>query len=110
MSSPLLQELLADWCDPDGAMFCMGVSLGLWPNDWPTDGLNNKWIFWSNNPLGNSLYHCLELLVKVGVLEENDDQRFRWNPKFSVEAYDEAQNGEWRRQQAQLEKKHNPDE
>jgi hypothetical protein len=104
MSSPLLQDLLTNWTDPDGAMFCMGVSLGLWPDDWPTHGLGNKWIFWVDNPLGNALHQCLENLVETGVLECNPDegyQQFRWSPKFSVENYDEAQNGEWRRQQAE---------
>jgi hypothetical protein len=39
-----------------------------------------KWVFWSDNPLGNALWDLLHALVKAGVLEhrEEPDHQFRW--------------------------------
>lgn len=100
MNNDLLKQQLVEWQDFDGAMFGLGVALGIWPDDWVAHGLGNKWIFWSDNPLGNALYGCLEKLVEVGILLEDDEGcKFKWNPDFSIAIYDEKQNGEWRRQQ-----------
>lgn len=89
---PTLQDCLKDWDDPDGAMFSMGASLGLWPDDWDTHGLHNKWIFWADNPLGNALFECLEKLATAGILKTDSDSgvvRFCWDPEFSIEAYEQ---------------------
>ena len=74
-----LRERLKDWNDVDGAMFELAVILGIMPagdESW----IKNKGIFWSNNPLGTTLYEMLQGLVKAGVLEFRDepDQQFRW--------------------------------
>jgi len=81
-----LSERLKDWKEIDGALFDLGVALGLW-NDTPKGGnwqqQAPKWVFWSNNPLGNALYETLERLVAIGVLEMRQEQdseiEYRWN-------------------------------
>ena len=53
----------------------------------PQDSFGDtKWIFWSNNPLGNTLCGILDKLVEVGVLEFRDepDVQFRWNAQFKT--------------------------
>jgi len=99
MKSTQLKDLLSAWSDPDGAIFSLGVSLGLWPDDWLNYGLKYKWIFWSANPLGERLYDCLIKLVEVGMIIESEERQYKWNPDFTVESYDEDINGEWRRNQ-----------
>ena len=78
----MLKELLKDWTDFDGAEYAIAVSLGLMPNDWHWVLQNAKWVLWSNNPLGNMLSQMLIALVEQGVLEENDEQQFRYNSGF----------------------------
>jgi hypothetical protein len=39
-------------------------------------------VLWSNNPLGNMLGNMLKGLLEQGVLEENEDQQFRYNVNF----------------------------
>ena len=78
----MLKELLKDWQDFDGAEHAIAVSLGLMPNDWRWVLENAKWVLWSNNPLGNMLSQMLKALVEQGVLEQNDEQQFRYNPAY----------------------------
>jgi len=78
----MLKELLKDWADFDGAQHAIAVSLGLMPNDWHWVLENAKWVFWSNNPLGNMLSKMLIALVEQDVLEENDEQQYRCNSAF----------------------------
>jgi len=44
--------------------------------------LEAKWIFWTDNPIGNMLHSILEILVEAGVLEKNEDEQYRYNPDF----------------------------
>jgi len=75
---------LADWEDWDVAEFALGAAIGLWGPSHPLF-LHDKWVFWSNNPLGNALHEVLLRLADVGVLEHRDepDDQFRWNPRWT---------------------------
>jgi hypothetical protein len=79
-----LSERLKDWKEIDGALYDLGVVLGLW-QDTPEGGFwlrqAPKWVFWTNNPIGNALYETLQRLVAIGVLEvrQNDELEYRWN-------------------------------
>jgi hypothetical protein len=84
-STPKLGELvlplrtrLATWTDFDVAAYHLGVVLGLLP-EWPeaTAWGEHKWVFWSANPLGDTLYMILRTLTSLGVLE-HDGEAFRW--------------------------------
>ncbi|WP_433270297.1 hypothetical protein ACQPWR_14760 [Micromonospora vinacea] len=72
-----LADALAEWTDVDGAQYELGRTVGLFTDRtfWQV-----KWVFWSNNPLGQSLWDMLHALVKAGVLEYRDepDHQFRW--------------------------------
>ncbi|MEU2231632.1 hypothetical protein [Streptomyces vietnamensis] len=74
-----LSEGLAGWTDWDGAAFKVGRSLGIFSE---TETFTQvKWVFWTNNRLGNALHEVLVQLTAAGVLErrdEPDDIQFRW--------------------------------
>ena len=72
-----LKERLKEWTDFDVALYGLGVVIGIFEKDTWFDN-NQKWIFWSNNPLGNTLHEILGKLVSTGILEENDYGQFRW--------------------------------
>ncbi|MDX3128696.1 hypothetical protein PV367_02520 [Streptomyces europaeiscabiei] len=62
-----LPERLADWTDWDGVAFLVGCSLGIFGG---SDTFTKvKWVFWTDNPLGNALHEVLLQLVGAGVLE-----------------------------------------
>ena len=66
-----LRELLPAWTDIDLAAHELAKVLGLVPAD--SSMANHKWLYWSNNPLGNELYYFLDKLVDLGVLEKRDE-------------------------------------
>ncbi|MGK5680637.1 hypothetical protein [Actinoplanes sp. URMC 104] len=71
-----LADRLAGWTDWDGAQFEVGRALGLFEGrTFP----ETKWVFWTDNPLGNSLHETLLGLVAAGVLERRGepDEQFR---------------------------------
>ncbi|MEV1319622.1 hypothetical protein AB0J14_26485 [Micromonospora arborensis] len=72
-----LADALAEWTDVDGAQYELGRAVGLFSDD---TFLQVKWVFSSNNPLGQALYDMLHALVQAGVLEYRDepDHQFRW--------------------------------
>ena len=76
------QEKLKDWTDFDGAAYELGVALSIFKDFREEGGMwldhAPKWVFWTNNPLGNSLCEMLEEMVSVGILEKNDESQFRW--------------------------------
>lgn len=79
----LLKEICSDWEDWDVVEFNLGCHLGLFENTsecW----LKNKWVFWTGNSLGDTLYGMLQSLVKEGCLLENDDNQFKWNPDYEI--------------------------
>ncbi|MGN9810170.1 hypothetical protein ACTMSW_12525 [Micromonospora sp. BQ11] len=72
-----LADDLAEWTDVDGAQYVLGRSLGLFSD---RSFQQVKWVFWSNDPLGQALWDMLHALVEAGVLEYRDepDHQFRW--------------------------------
>lgn len=78
-----LRELWQDWTDTDVAIYDLARVLGIIPPD-SIFATEYKWLGNSNNPLGNSLFDFLVKLRDVGVLEADDDWRFRWNATFEV--------------------------
>jgi hypothetical protein len=71
-----LADTLTEWNDFDGAAFELGIALGVLAAD--ASFKENKWIFWSNNPVGKGLHATLVALVEAGVLETNEEGQFRW--------------------------------
>ena len=83
---------LAEWADWDVASYYIAIALGIAPD--PSGKLDfwggKKGVFWSANPLGEGLYQILEILVRSGILEKDEDElKFRWNSKFDWEKYGE---------------------
>jgi len=76
------REALASWTDADAAMHMLARSLGVVAQNSTTREV--KWIYWSNNPLGEFLYRMLNELVLLGALEKRDepDLQFRWREGF----------------------------
>ncbi|MCF6221861.1 MAG: hypothetical protein L3J65_12185 [Robiginitomaculum sp.] len=83
-----LRHTLKEWTEIDVAAFHLGVALGIIPPLSDEKDIYNfggkKWMFWSENPLGNLLFDLLENLVKLDILEKHkgDNQLFRWNPSY----------------------------
>jgi hypothetical protein len=77
-----LKEYLVEWTDFDLAEHAVAVCFGLMPEEGAYVTLKNKWVFWSNNPIGNMLHEILERLVEQNVLEKNEDDQFRYNQNF----------------------------
>uniref|UniRef100_A0A7S4PSL7 Ubiquitin-like domain-containing protein n=1 Tax=Alexandrium monilatum TaxID=311494 RepID=A0A7S4PSL7_9DINO len=68
----LRSRLGPGWLDVDYAQYHLGTVLGLFPEG--LDFADNKWIFWTDNCLGNWLYRALGRLVESGLLERNDEE------------------------------------
>lgn len=87
--SQTLKQSLQDWVDVDVAMYYVAIALGLTPVPEKAESYwgNRKDIFWSNNPLGTGLFHVLEMLTSVGVLEKSEDNFYRWHPDFDWTKY-----------------------
>lgn len=89
-----LKDRLKNWQDWDVAAYELATVLGLVPEFTspqpppPTDGWHGfKWIFWSNNRLGNALYETLNTMIEAGVLErEVAMDRVRWNQSYQPES------------------------
>ncbi|MFF4274247.1 hypothetical protein [Streptomyces sp. NPDC001536] len=73
-----LSEGLAGWTDWDGAAFVAGRSLGIFGES--ETFAQVKWVFWTDDPMGNALHEVLLQLVAARVLErrEEPDEQFRW--------------------------------
>ena len=85
-----LREQLSDWMDHDCAQHILAVHLGIFPEDPPDDEWavfrENKWIYWTDNPLGNLLYEMLNGMVEIGCLECNEeDLLYRWAEGYTPE-------------------------
>jgi hypothetical protein len=75
-----LRDLFSERQDPDFAACLLAKCFGLFPGEnFRTD---TKAIFLFTNPLGTALYEILDILVRVGVLDEADpesgDVGYRW--------------------------------
>lgn len=78
-----LKDELGVWTDVDRAGFSLARCLGLMG---PGSRFEReaKYVFWSDNPVGNLLYEMLESLVEAGVLKRRNepDLQYRWNAAF----------------------------
>lgn len=80
-----LKEKLADWVSWEGAEFELAVLLGLVEGG-EESWLKNKGVFWTANPVSDTLSKTLQDLVKAGILEyrTDPDHEFRWNKDHSL--------------------------
>ena len=79
-----LRIALTDWTDFDMSAHVLAQCLGIMPAGL---GMNEaKWVYWSDNPLGNLLYGTLERLLELGALEkrEEPDLQYRWCSGYLV--------------------------
>ena len=77
-----LRTALATWTDQDIAAYQLGIVLGLIDPKY-SFSTDTKWVFWTDNPVGNALGEMLDAMVTAGILEkEEEDLRYRWNPVF----------------------------
>lgn len=88
-SSASLKERLSDWRLKEYAAYELGVCLGLW-GDFGAPINEDAWhglkdIFYTKNPLGDSLYNTLMSLVESQVLIYNQTS-FIWNSNYQVES------------------------
>jgi hypothetical protein len=92
LKSQTLRRSLAEWTDGDAAVYYVAVALGVAPDpgdEWGKWG-GKKWVFWCANPLGDSLSYTLSKLVECGVILENEEgDKYKWNPEFNWETYKE---------------------
>ena len=66
--------------DIDVAQFKIGAILGFWSAD---DEFNSyKGLFWTDNPIGNSLYKIIENLIDIGALKWESYHVVQYNPEF----------------------------
>lgn len=80
-----LTEQLQDWSDIDVAMHLLAVNLGM-IEDHPDAFFQHKWMYWSENPYGDTLYAMLMGLVKIGVLQyDHEGMSVKVNAGFSIE-------------------------
>lgn len=72
-----LKDRLADWEDPDVAMFFLGKALGAIAPE--TAWGQAKGLFWGAHPMGMALVDTLRYLADMGILEQRDDYgQYRW--------------------------------
>jgi len=79
-----LKAALENWTDIDAAEMSLAISLGLMAPE-TNYQVNAKYVFNSNNPIGNMLHDTLVSLVRLGILEEREaehDHQYRWDPLF----------------------------
>jgi hypothetical protein len=94
LMSQTLRRSLAEWTDADVATYYVAVALGVAPDPGSERIFRGgkRWMFLSANRLGDGLYRVLEMLVETGVLEKDEDEmKFRWNPRFDWEKHGEEQ-------------------
>jgi hypothetical protein len=76
------EELLGDWTDFDIAQYYLACSLGMMKYDESFGEFRkNKGVFRTRNELADFFNETLENLVKLNVLERNDDG-YRWNKSY----------------------------
>lgn len=79
-----LKEKWCEWTDIDYAMYDLAQNIGVMKKDLNFP-LRAKSVFWSNDPVTNSLHLILKELVSLGVLEyrEEPDLQYKWNNNFT---------------------------
>ena len=79
-----LKTRLCEWTDFDFACHELACVLEVYSSevDETLTWGGKKWVYWSDNHLGNTLYKILLSLVDCGVLEKNDEDQFRYSRCF----------------------------
>src|SRR5689334_453077 len=78
---PRLEEM-SDWTDWDVAHFAIGRAIGVFDRDYG-EIANIAEVFYTSNPIGESLLKIADELVKVGYLEHDPDrQKYRLKRGF----------------------------
>jgi hypothetical protein len=79
-----LPVALSDWTDFDASAHVLAQSLGIMPLQQKM--IEEKWVYWSENPLGTMLYDTLERLVELSVLDRRvePELQYRWCSTFRV--------------------------
>jgi hypothetical protein len=88
--------------DFDVAMYELGAMLGFWPDvEWQDHESwlqynERKWIFWTDNPVGNHLLKMLDELVEMGALIKRgkDEMWFKANEVFIPDAVGPSEDSE----------------
>ena len=77
-----LAAFLVDWTDMDVAAHDLARALGILPER--STMSDAKWVYWSNNLLGNKLVDLLDSLTAVGFLEKRNEPDFQYRiaPEF----------------------------
>ena len=79
-----LKDALMAWTDQDVACYWMAVSLGMFPASPNLDVFReNKWLFVTANPTGDALSEMLDMLCKIGYLEQNKSYQYRTKTPFT---------------------------
>lgn len=89
-----LRAGVKEWTDWDGAAAALATVIGV--VDSPSAFGGEKWLFWSDNEVGNAIYRMLDELVEIGVLEcrEEPDRQYRWNPAFDLQMVGRRRRGD----------------
>lgn len=74
MTEPFMKP--GHWYDWDQAGHALVASMGLYHYEGSTFG-PAKWVWWTNNPVGNAVHEFLDKLADAGLLEKNEDGQFR---------------------------------
>lgn len=80
-----LKDLLNDWTEPEDAASFLAGLLGVITYDGDIKDYFSKnkiGIFYTNNKTSKMIYHILEQMAEIGVLEKEDDWAYRWNKSF----------------------------
>lgn len=74
----MIQQFMTpgQWYDCDQAGHALVAALGLYNCEGTTFG-NAKWVWWTDNPVGNAVHEFLDKLADAGLLEKNEDEQFR---------------------------------
>jgi hypothetical protein len=77
-----LRENVTDWTDVDETGHALALALGIL--DAAVPGKLTKHVFWTSNQLIDALQDILDILVRIGALDWNqEEQQYRWNPTFT---------------------------
>lgn len=79
---PEFLKALTEWEDFDGAEFELGLALGIFPPE-AQHSRDVKWVFWTDNGLGNFLVHGLDVLTHLGFLEHCVEEQ-QWRVRRST--------------------------
>ncbi len=82
-----IEDLFNDWVDGDHATYYIACILGLieFDSDLRVVFWENKGLFNTKNKLSTMLFHIIEELLEVGILEESEQGLYRYNKTFIFE-------------------------